>query len=176
MQNWTRFTTLVLFGVAAGFAASHDCKTSDFAGKYAFQSFGYDVRSQPPSPQAISGILEPDGAGGFLSWDQAVAFLGQPGPAKVVVHSNLLEDAKAAGSELRYEVTPNCQMRIFGSIQTPLGPTPVNLVGGLADGGRKALLQLGAPFAIGTWTAQRAERITRRLSESSRVPYWRCEP
>lgn len=131
---------------------------TDFSGRYAYNGLGYDLRSVPPTPMALSGVLGADGRGGFLFWDNTVSFLPPQSPAKTVINSDLLDDARAAGSELRYEVLPNCTMRIFGMVRTPFGPVPFELMGGLAEGGRKVLLQLGSPVAIGTWSATAVRR------------------
>ena len=157
MQTWIRTDGLALTCAAAGLAAAHECKTSDFAGNYAFHGTGQDLRTQPPSPTSLSGTFEPDGTGGFLAWNQSTTIVGAPGPPKMVIQGDQLETARAAGSELRYEVMPNCQMRIFGTILTPFGPIPIEILGALADGGRKALLQTGAPHTIGTGVAERTE-------------------
>ena len=115
--------------------------------------------------------------GGFIAWKDWLTLAGDPGPVKRVIPNDLVASADSVGSRLEYEVLPNCQMRIFGTVMGGGGPVNLDLLGGLSDGGRKAMLQVGSPVFIGTWTAESAEpnrfvarvqsllgRIARRLS------------
>lgn len=146
-----------LLWVAAGIASGEPCRVKDFRGSYAFQGVGTDIRNPAaPVPMALSGVLRADGRGGFVYWHNVVSFIPPGGGPKTVIRSDLVDDANKAGSSLRYEVRSDCRMRIFGTLQTPFGPSPLEIEGGLARGGRKALLQMGAPFAIGSWTAEKA--------------------
>lgn len=174
MQRTALRMLYFLFGVSLAAAQpgppAYECSMSDFAGKYAFHADGYDMRATPPSPVSFGGAIEADGKGLITAWNDWVILAGDPGPLRVVVPNDLVASAASVGSQIEYEVTPNCQMRIFGMIMGPAGPFPIELLGGLANGGRKAMLQLGSPVFIGTWTAESAEperngAATRRLLE-----------
>lgn len=149
----------------------HECSVADFVGKYAFQAIGFDMRAVPPSPITIAGALEADGRGTIVAWGDWLTVAGDPGPVKVVRPNDLVATSAAAGSRVAYEVQSGCQMRITATAVGPSGaPFTVELFGGLADGGRKALMQIGTPVFIGTWTAESAEaeqngKATRRLLE-----------
>ncbi len=162
MCSWNRFALL------AGLAASvcwgqqgppaHSCSNADFVGKYAFQSSGFDMRQSPPLPTTAAGSFEADGMGGFLAWNDWLTLAGAAGPVKRVIPNDLVAAAAAAGSRLEYEVLPNCQMRIFGTVLNAAGqPIELELLGGLSGAGRKAMLQAGSPVFIGAWTAESAE-------------------
>lgn len=142
--------------VVSAASARHRCSVRDFKGTYAFQGTGSEVRDPSvPTPIALSGVLQPDGKGGIVFWKNVVSFVPPGGSTKTVIKSDLVDNARQAGSTLRYEVDPDCRMRIHGVLQTPFGPSPLEIEGGLADKGRRALMQLGSPIAIGTWTAER---------------------
>lgn len=148
-------TGLFLMVVTAA-GARQRCSVKDFKGVYAFQGSGSEVRDpSAPTPIALSGVLRPDGKGGFAYWMNVVSFVPPGGSAKTVIRSDLVDNARQAGSTLRYEVDANCRMRIHGVLQTPFGPSPLEIEGGLSDGGRRALMQLGSPIAIGSWTAEK---------------------
>lgn len=179
MQSIIRSAVLILSGGILCSAAqpAYECSNADFVGKYAFQARSADMRQSPPAPSTVAGSLESDGMGGIIAWKDWLTLAGDPGPAKRVIPNDLVASAMAAGSRLEYEVLPDCRMRIFGTVMSPNGPLPLDLQGGLSNGGRKAMLQTGSPVFIGAWTAESVEpdpdvarvrrlleRVARRLS------------
>lgn len=125
------------------------CSTADFKGRYAFYTQGSNLLTN--AQILFAGTLLADGNGRITEWKDWVATPLSPATPPAFKTVELRDIFEQAGRDIRYTVENDCRMTINALVAAPVpgGRTPVVLVGGLAGGGREALLingAAGAPF------------------------------
>lgn len=116
------------------------CSTEDFQGRYAVQALIFNTSVAPPRPETAGGSLYADGEGRITEWTDILTIGSSDGTGTRNVPRDLVAEATAANSELRYEVNADCRMQLGGDLMTPFGVVPLSLNGALVDGGRSVLL------------------------------------
>lgn len=139
--------TVAVLAVPRGWGQT--CSNAAFRGSYAFHAQGTNLAAGG-SPVSFAGVMEADGNGKITAWKDWVALPAQDAPPPQFKDVPPVRDIFAlSGGDIQYTVAGDCRIEISGEVESPLGLTPIKMVGGLAGGGREALLingSAGSPF------------------------------
>lgn len=142
-------TTVALAALAVPRTWAQTCSNATFQGSYAFHASGANLAAGG-APVSFAGVIEADGNGKVTAWKDWVALPAQDAAPPQFKDVPPLRDIFAlAGEDVQYQVAEDCLIEISGEVESPLGLTPIKMVGALASGGREALLingSAGSPF------------------------------
>lgn len=98
----------------------------------------------------ISGTFYANGAGLITEWKDTAVFVPRDPESALVFQRDFVADAARAGSQISYEVSPDCRFVIRALIDPPgdIPPIDLEVAGTLASGGREGFAIQTAPSIL----------------------------